>query len=127
MAVTLNEKSRTPEFGHASKKPALGLRWFNKYHNDLLANDCVIIQGQKYRIPRYYKKKLEELYPEKFSSYKLRIENLLDESEPNWDDLSNKYTISLSRFANSDTLKSSDNHDRCNYLRTVMRSKKESL
>lgn len=110
---------RLPEFGHASKKPAIGLNWLKKYHNDILAHDAIIINNQKYRIPRYYLKKLEELHPEKFTSLKMRRESLLDKSSPNWDDLHNKYVISMDKFKNTDTLKSSDNHKRLEYVKML--------
>lgn len=117
---------RLPEFGHASKKPAIGLNWFKKYHNDLLAHDQVIIDNQKYRIPRYYLKKLEEFHPEKFTSLKIRRENSIDNSSPDWVDLKNKYTIAMDKFKDTETLKSSDNHKRLTYLTNVM-SQKEKL
>lgn len=113
--VPLNEREeiycgRLPEFGHASKKPALGLTWFQKYHNDLLAHDAAIIQGQKYRIPRYYKKKLQEFYPEKFTELKVRIEEKLDEQIINYDDLDNKLKIKLEQLKLSGKFKSNYNH-----------------
>lgn len=115
---------RLPEFGHASKKPAIGLNWFKKFHNDLTAHDKVVINNQSYRIPRYYLKKLEELHPEKYSCLKIRREQLLDNSQPDWQDLSNKYIIGLDRLKHTDTLKSSDNKKRSEYLKTVLTAKR---
>lgn len=127
---------RQPEFGHASKKPAIGQSWFKKYYKDLLSSDSVVIQNQHYRIPRYYLKLLEtyssldfmkrqinesfSISPELLIQLKIRREELLDGKSPNWEDLKNRYTISLSRLKNTDRLKSSDNHKRQQYLKNVV-------
>lgn len=118
---------RIPEFGHASKKPALGLNWLHKYNSDIFANDKVVIDNQNYRIPRYYLKKLQEgLNPknpnqqviERYNALKARRENSIDKSAPDQDDLCNKYEISLAKYKDTETLKSSDNHKRLEYLKT---------
>lgn len=114
---------RQPEFGHASKKPAIGLNWLKRYHKDLTANDAVIIENQRYRIPRYYLKKLEELHPISYENLKIRREELLDNSQPNWENLKNIYTVKLSRLKNTDRLKSSDNHKRQQYLKNAVCNK----
>lgn len=125
---------RQPEFGHASrcgdtgyKKPSgdpilggLGLKWLIKYHDDILTHNCVIIANQKYRIPRYYLKKMEELFPSKYEKLKILREESLDSSSVNYNDLKNKYTISMARIKDKGTLKSLDNHKRLEYLKNVL-------
>lgn len=106
---------RIPEFGHASKKPALGLTWLKKYHNDILAHDSVIINAQFYRIPRYYLKKIEELYPEKYEFLKIRRENSIDKDSPNMDIAFNKFTIAHKRYFDKGH-KSLDNRKRFEYM-----------
>lgn len=44
-----------------SKLPAIGLNYFKKYHKQLLANGEIL--------PRYYQKKLADLYPELLEEY----------------------------------------------------------
>lgn len=107
---------RQPEFGHASKKPAIGLTWLKKYHKDLSSNDSVIIANQRYRIPRYYLKKLEEISPNQLDALKIRRETLLQDKSINWVDLRNKYYMKLDKLKNTDKLKSSDNQKRLDYL-----------
>lgn len=111
----LNKKTgemREPEFGHASRKPALGLTWLKKYYSDILANDKVIIAGQSYRIPRYYLKKLEELFPVQYAALKIRRENSIDRSSPDREQLHNKFVIKLDSIKDTETLKSRDNHNK---------------
>lgn len=50
-----------PEFALMSRRPALGLGWFNKWHMDAFPNDYVVIDGAKRSVPAFYKKKLSEL------------------------------------------------------------------
>ena len=37
-----------------SKKPGLGLTWFEKYKSDIYPGDYVVIEGKKKRVPQYY-------------------------------------------------------------------------
>lgn len=118
---------KQPEFGNASKKPALGLNWLKTYVNDISAHNSVIIADQKYRIPRYYLKKMEELFPNKYEKLKIKREEKLDNQSPDWIDLKNKQTIALANLHNSGTLKSPDNKKRLAYLQekaSQYRSKK---
>ena len=53
---------RRQEFTNCSN--GLGKSWLEKNYMELLVHDCVIIDGKKYRIPRYYMDWLEAHYPE---------------------------------------------------------------
>lgn len=131
---------REPEFGHASKNPAIGLNWFKKYHKDITANDCIIIENQKYRIPRYYLKTFEKLSDPEFIKFqekhkltlpreiitnlKIRREEKIDKTSPDWNNLSNKMIVALEKYKHTDTIKSSDNKKRSEYLKNVLYQKK---
>lgn len=52
---------RLPEFMSMSKKPGIGATWFEKYHMDAFPSDFLVIDGRKRPVPRYFKKKLEEM------------------------------------------------------------------
>lgn len=48
-----------PEFIQMSLRPGIGFGFMQKFKNDILTGFKVIVNGHKYRIPRYYKDKLD--------------------------------------------------------------------
>lgn len=71
----------TPEFAVMSRRPGLGAEWFAKYHRDVYPDDCVIMKGQKFEVPRYYdtlKERLEDGEMEKIKA--LRRERINEEN-----------------------------------------------
>lgn len=114
---------KQPEFGQASRKPALGLNWLLKYSNDIVTHNSVIIANQRYRIPRYYLKKLEEHFPSKFEKLKILREEKLDNVPPDLLDLKNKLKISVTRLDKKGFLKSPLNHQKLSYLESVLSQK----
>lgn len=55
---------RVPEFTRMSLKPGIGATWFDKYKDEVLCRDAVVIRGKECRVPRYYDKLLESVTPE---------------------------------------------------------------
>lgn len=49
-----------PEFQLQSLKPAIGLRWLEKYWRDVFPADSVVMNGREYPPPRFYYKWLKE-------------------------------------------------------------------
>lgn len=49
-------KDLQPEYSTCSLKPAIGKGWFEKYESDVFPDDFVVLNGKKYRVPRYYDK-----------------------------------------------------------------------
>lgn len=49
-----------PEYATMSRRPGLGDSWFEKFGRDVFPSDEVVLDGQKYRPPRYYDEKLSE-------------------------------------------------------------------
>lgn len=47
-----------PEFAGMSTRPAIGARWYQKYHRDAFPSDFVVIDGAKRPVPKFYKKLL---------------------------------------------------------------------
>lgn len=43
-----------PEFVLCSRRPGLGLRWFEKYRSDVFPDDGVVWQGKRHGVPDYY-------------------------------------------------------------------------
>lgn len=74
---------RLPEFTNMSKKPAIGLRWIEKFKSDVYPSDEVVVKGKKVRPARYYDKHLEKFFPHEFDQIKM-----------NREDLSHRYEIS---------------------------------
>ncbi len=43
-----------PEYVTMSRRPGIGSKWFEKFKEDVYPSDEVILEGRKYRPPRYY-------------------------------------------------------------------------
>ena len=71
---------RQQSFIIASRRPAIGYTFFQKFNRDILKNDSIVGRGGvKMRPPRYYDKKIEEYFPERFEELKKeRIKNSLE-------------------------------------------------
>ena len=52
---------RVPPFSKQSLKPGIGASWFVRYHSDVFPADCIVYEGKKYPVPRYYRKLYERL------------------------------------------------------------------
>ena len=52
--------NRLPEYVRMSRRPGLGQNWITQYKSDVYPDDFVIIEGNKYRSPRYYDTQLPE-------------------------------------------------------------------
>lgn len=62
---------RIPEFITMSRRPGIGLEWWNKNKNDVLPDDRVLINGFLKKPPRYYDKKFDEENPEKMTERRI--------------------------------------------------------
>jgi len=55
--------SRRPEFCNMSRRPGIGAWWFDRYRSDLFgkdgSHDFAVMDGVKYKVPRYYVDQLE--------------------------------------------------------------------
>jgi len=43
-----------PEYATMSRRPGIGKNWFAKYHTDVFPSDEVILNGKKFKTPKYY-------------------------------------------------------------------------
>lgn len=57
---TVND-GRTPEFVTMSRRPGLGTGYFDKYSNELLDHDTIIINGVPAALPRFYDGKIAQI------------------------------------------------------------------
>lgn len=53
-------QGRNPEYVTMSRRPGIALDWFNKYQDDILHNDFVIINGQRVGMPKFYDNQLDD-------------------------------------------------------------------
>lgn len=63
-AVYYSDNDIEPEFIRMSRRPGIGMSWFEKYKTDVFPHDRVVIRGGiKVRPPKYYTEKYGEAYP----------------------------------------------------------------
>lgn len=65
-------------FIRQSRKPGIGLPWFEKYKSDVFPHDHVIIEGRKRPVPGYYLKKLAECDEEQHQHIKEKREGVIN-------------------------------------------------
>lgn len=53
-----------PEYTSMSLKPGIGHSWFEAYESDVYPHDEVIVDGKRFKPPRYYDKLLERKNPQ---------------------------------------------------------------
>lgn len=71
-----------PEYTMGSRKPGIGQSWFEKYKSDLYPGDHVVMEGKKYKIPRYYDKLLEREDPEFLAELKEKRRKAANNASP---------------------------------------------
>jgi hypothetical protein len=43
-----------PEYATMSRRPGIGKAWFEQFKDDVFPDDFVVLDGKKYKVPRYY-------------------------------------------------------------------------
>lgn len=73
---------RDPEFLRMSLRPAVGLRWIERFWNEVYPRDRVVIRGVEMKPPRFYDKWLEKRYPLLYEEVKFkRLEEIVSPRE----------------------------------------------
>lgn len=57
-------KGRVPEFIVMSRRPGIGTGYFQRYTDELLDNDTIIVNGVPAALPRFYDNKIANILPE---------------------------------------------------------------
>lgn len=63
-------QGKTPEFLVMSRRPGIGEQFVSDYGKQMLDNDFLVIDNQKYTLPRYYDKKISLQDEQVFASIK---------------------------------------------------------
>lgn len=74
---------RVPEFLTMSRRPGIGRGWIDKYYDEVLSNGCIVLDGVKQGIPRYYDSILAERYPVEMREIKRKRAEFAAESPDN--------------------------------------------
>lgn len=72
-----------PPYATMSRRPGIGLGWFEKFKDETYRDDTVVVRGREMKPPKYYDKKMEELDEELVSEVKAdraKHRNLEEES-----------------------------------------------
>lgn len=75
-------------FRLASRNPAVGLRFFKDYYEQIFALGAVHLNGKKRSIPEYYKRKLKEIDEVMYETYKCRVRDIVQQMKAKEDLLS---------------------------------------
>lgn len=75
---------RKPEYVTMSLKPGLGFEWFQKYWRDVYPQDIVIVNGKKFRPPRYYDELLERKDPDMLELVVKQREQFADQHQEDY-------------------------------------------
>lgn len=70
--VTGEITQRQPEYVTMSRRPGIGTEWYRKFKMDVFPHDRVIMNGSKFRPPRFYDGLYEIDHPQKFQRLKGR-------------------------------------------------------
>lgn len=88
---------KVPEFATMSKRPAIGLKFIEKYYPEIYNNNHVYVDGRKLKIPKYYDKWLEKTHPEYYDTIKQKREEWVADEETTLR-LAQKYKFAYSKF-----------------------------
>ena len=61
-----------PEFSTMSRRPGIGLAYYERWKKDFFPSDFYIRKGSKIAVPKYYLDRLEESDPEMYQEIKDR-------------------------------------------------------
>lgn len=55
---------KVPELCQMSRRPGIGSRWFERFHQDVFPHDRVVSRGVRKKVPRYYDKLFKKMDPD---------------------------------------------------------------
>lgn len=92
---------RKPEYTTMSRRPGIGMGWFEKYNSEIFANDFIFLNGKKLRPPKYYNQKYELINYDYYQIIKKKRDKILQPFTENshWTRLRTREKIQLLRFS----------------------------
>lgn len=91
---------KVPEFCQASRRPAIGLSWFERFAEECVSSDSVVMDGKEFKLPRYYDKQLKRWIPDHFKLIQQeRIKRASDPADNTDSRLSVKAAVTKARLA----------------------------
>ncbi len=87
-----------PEFASMSRRPSIGLGWFEKYSTDVYPSDEIIIKGKPSKPPTFYDRLHERSAPESFENIKRIRRNARNSLENTFDRLAVRKTCKLAQI-----------------------------
>jgi len=69
-------QGKQPEFMEASRKPAIGKRWFDRYETDVYPRDEFVFEGKVLRPPKYFQRRYAQKYPDKALDLSIKRETV---------------------------------------------------
>jgi len=91
---------RNPEYNQPSRRPGLAKVFFEKFSTDFFPHDYVVINGRKFKPPKYYDGLLEVTRPYEFDAIKERRQSLIKSAVDNntFDRLYAREQVKLAQF-----------------------------
>lgn len=79
--VTYDEEGITPEFARMSRRPAIGAKWYERFHKDVFPGDNFVIRDFPSKPPRFFMKMLKENDPRLYAQV---VAERAEAAEQNW-------------------------------------------
>jgi hypothetical protein len=71
-----------PEYAKMSLNPAIGKRWFEKFHKDITLQDIAVAAGREHQVPKYYDKLTKRLDIADIEQIKSKRANKAQQMDP---------------------------------------------
>lgn len=87
-------------FRLTSRRPAIGLRFFEEYYKNIFSLCAVHLNGQRRSIPEYYKRKMREFDEDMYDTFKIKMRKYVEqlklvEDNKDLDDIYNEEDMKL--------------------------------
>jgi len=91
---------RKAEYTTMSRRPGIAKGWFEKYYKDVYPDDFIVIDGKKYKTPRFYDGQFEILSPKELQFVKIqrKLNSKLHEANNTHERLAVRHEIQLHKF-----------------------------